>query len=189
MKILIAGDSFSSIALSKNHGWPFLLSQKHQTTNISQPGVGEYKIMRALESQDLGQFDTIIINHTSPNRVHCVTNFLYPKNHVYRHSDLIFTDAESKLAESDLAKMAYNYFVNIFDLDYYEFIHRSCCEKIDQLTKSCQVIHMTHFEWEHFYPFDDLLNFYQLWIKNKGNYNHYTIEANQQILKAVSERL
>lgn len=187
-KILIAGDSFSSLALSGEHGWPYLLNQQHYVTNISSPGIGEYKIMRAIERENLSKYDVIIVNHTSPNRVHCTENLLYPAKHVYRNSDLIFADAESKLPSPD-AELAYNYFLKIFDADYYRFIHESCCKRIDQLTKGMPVIHMTHFEWSDLYEFNSMLNFYNLWLNNTGTYNHYNQSANQIILKAVQDRL
>lgn len=187
-KILIAGDSFSSSALSGDYGWPYLLGQQHQVTNVSRPGIGEYKIMRALEREQLSKYDVIIVNHTSPNRVHCTENLLYPLKHVYRNSDLIFADAESKRPDAE-AELAYNYFLKIFDAEYYRFIHRSCCERIDQLTSGTSVIHMTHFNWDDLYPFDSMLNFYRLWLDNTGTYNHYNKSANQVILKAVQDRL
>jgi hypothetical protein len=189
MKILIAGDSFSSSALSDSFGWPKLLSDMHEVVNVSRPGIGQYKIMCALESQPLDQFDAVIVSHTSPNRVHCAENLLYPPHHVYRNSDLIFADAEHKRNQSADADLAYNYFVKIFDANYYEFIHRSCCEKIDQMTRDCRVVHMTHFEWDNLYQFDNMLNFYQLWNDHKGTYNHYTADANRRILQTITKLL
>lgn len=188
-KILIAGDSFSSAELANGFGWPCLLAKKHQVTNISAPGIGEYKILQRLQSQDLTSYDHVIVSHTSPNRVHCESNPLYPPNHVYAGSDLIFADVENKSKTDPAAEFVYEYFVRIFDPDYYLFVHRACCEKIDQLLTTKKTIHLTHFDWTGFYEFDPMLNFYELWKENQGTYNHYTKLANQIIFQSLESQL
>ena len=60
-KILIAGDSFSSLQLAGKNGWPKLLTNYYDVTNISQPGIGEYKILQRLKSQDLSKYDLVYI--------------------------------------------------------------------------------------------------------------------------------
>lgn len=184
-KILIVGDSFSSFQLANNYGWPALLAQKFKVTNLSQPGIGEYKILQKLQTQNLDLYDLIIVSHTSPYRVHCQENPMYPPNHLYRKSDIIFADAEQK--KSTDADAIVTYFTKIFDPDYYKFIHYSCCSAIDNLTKTLPVLHITHFEWDDLYPFEKLINFYSHWTKNKGSYNHYTVDANQYILETILE--
>jgi hypothetical protein len=47
-KVLIVGDSFSSEQLSGECGWPVLLKQDFAVTNLSSPGVGQYKILKQL---------------------------------------------------------------------------------------------------------------------------------------------
>ena len=185
MKILIVGDSFSSVSLAGDHGWTQLLANVYQVTNVSSPGISEYKILKKIQEHDLLQYNQIIVSHTSPNRVHCKENPLYPKGHLYRNSDLIFADVESKQKTSDLAKSALDYFCEIFDPDYYKFIHNQCCKEIDQLTLNCKVLHMTNFDWSDLYEFDNMLNFYLLWTKNKGPYNHYNQQANRLIFQTI----
>lgn len=189
MNILIAGDSFSSAELSANFGWPGLLAQQHQVTNISAPGIGEYKILQRLQQQDLASYDRVIVSHTSPNRVHCEHNPLYPPGHIYADSDLIFADVENKSKTDSVAESMYQYFVKIFDPEYYLFVHHACCEKIDQLLANHKTIHITHFDWTDFYQFDSMLNFYDLWKQNPGTYNHYTQQANQVILQTLENLL
>jgi hypothetical protein len=188
-KIIIAGDSFASIKLAHDHGWPKLLEQSYNVTHVASPGVGEYKILQQLQKHDLSEFDAIIVSHTSPNRIHCEKNPLYPDDHVYRDSDVIFADAENKQSTVPLAKTLVDYFGEIFDADYYKFIHHCCCEKIDLITNDLPVIHITNFDWTGLYAFDSLLNFYKLWIKNKGDYVHYNQSANQHILKSITKKI
>ena len=186
-KILIVGDSFSSAQLSGDHGWPTLLAQQHQVTNISHPGIGEYKIMQRLMSQDLTLYDAVIISHTSPYRVHCLENHLYPQGHVYRDSDIIFLDAENK--RTRLGQSMVDYFHYAFDEQYYKFVHASCCMQIDALTLHSPVIHITHFDWTDLYQFPGMINFYQLWQQHAGNHVHYDIAGNQHILDTLQQQL
>jgi hypothetical protein len=183
-QILIAGDSFSSDQLAGENGWPRALAKKYSVTNVSQPGIGEYKILQNLKSQKLSNFDVVIVSHTSPNRVHCEINPLYPAGHLYSKSDIIFADAESKHNESII-----DYFKLIFDTEYYRFVHTSCCREIDQITNTIPVIHMTNFEWSGLYEFDSMLNFYSLWTENRGNEVHYNKNGNDIILAALIDQI
>jgi hypothetical protein len=187
--LLIVGDSFSSAELSGDSGWPVLLDQNFNITNFSSPGIGEYKILQKLKSAMLEQYELIIISHTSPNRLHSVANPLYPPGHLYRSSDIIFSDAESKIHQVHLAKDIVNYYKYIFDSDYYNFIHTCCCQEIDQITKNNKVLHITHFEWHGLYQFDKLINFHNFWLDNRGSIAHYTKEANQIIYKTLLGRI
>jgi hypothetical protein len=186
-KILIVGDSFSSAQLAGEHGWPRLLAQQHDVTNASHPGIGQYKIMQRLMQHDVTEFDAVIISHTSPYRVHCVENHLYPAEHLYRSSDIIFLDAENK--KSQLARSYVDYFRYAFDEQYYEFVHTSCCMQIDAATMHCPVIHITHFDWTNLYPLPGLINFYQLWLQSSGDYVHYNIAGNEYILNTLQQKL
>jgi hypothetical protein len=188
-KILIVGDSFSSNSLAGEYGWTTLLANSYQVTNVSSPGIGQYKILKKIEKQNLSRFDQIIISHTSPNRVYCKENLLYPPGHVYRNSDLIFADIENKQKNSNLAKSIFDYFCQIFDEDYYKFIHNQCCKEINHLTKNYKVMHITNFNWEGLYEFDNMLNFYNLWLNNRGSYNHYNQYANQVIFQTILDSI
>jgi hypothetical protein len=182
IKILIVGDSFACAALAGAHGWPNKLTEYFSVTNIARPGVGEYKILQGLkEALISNSFDLIIVSHTSPNRINCQTNPLYPLGHMYHTSDIIFADVENKLSTNPVAKSFYDYFCLAFDPEYYEYIHTRCCQDIIDVTKKIPTIHMTHFDWSQLYPIESLMNFYQLWQNNKGQYNHYNIQGNEII--------
>jgi len=186
-KILIIGDSFSSLQLAGTSGWPALLMNYYDINNISSPGIGEYKILQKLKSQNLKLYDLIILCHTSPYRVHCEENPLYDNNHMYRKSDILFADAESK--KTPIALSLCQYFNLVFDLDYYTFVHTKCCEDIAELTKDIPVIHLTNFKWDELYKFNDLINFYKFWQKNKGPYCHYNSEGSLQIANILLDKI
>ena len=60
MKILIVGDSFAadwSVKYNDYHGWPNLLAQKFEVTNLAKAGVGQYKIYKQL--QNIDDFDLV----------------------------------------------------------------------------------------------------------------------------------
>ena len=61
MKILILGDSFATDWTSKypqGKGWPNLLAEKFDVTNLAQAGISEYKILKQIKSvSNLEKFD------------------------------------------------------------------------------------------------------------------------------------
>lgn len=188
-KILICGDSFASPDLSGELGWPTLLSKKFRVTNLSKPGIGQYKILNQLHSQDLDSYDFIIVSHTSPYRVHTLINPCYPPGHLYETSDLIFCDIESK--KGGITQSLKDYFKFIFDPLYYEFVHRKCCEEIVDIEKQSQkkFIHITHFDWTNLYEFSDILNFYETWLTNKGDFAHYNEYGNQLVFESILRKI
>jgi hypothetical protein len=188
-KVLIVGDSFSSQQLAGRYGWPVLLCEDFNVTNLSAPGIGQYKILKKIQSVDLVNYDAVLISHTSPNRLHTLTNPLYPLGHLYNGSDIIFADAEAKSDQLPIAQSLVNYYKYIFDQDYYNFIHWSCCQQIDQITKQTSVIHITNFDWANLYQFSNLINFYDLWLTNRGEYVHYSESANQIIYHQLKKIL
>lgn len=186
-KILIIGDSFSSKCLASASGWPVLLEKHFDITNLSCPGIGEYKILKQLYSADLKKYDAICASHTSPNRVHAEYNPLYLDDHLYHTSDIIFSDVENK--NNKIANSMMDYFKFVFDQEYYNFIHHCCCEKINQATENYKTLHITHFNWDNLFVFDNFINFYDVWKSNKGSYNHYSKKGNQIVAENVCSYL
>ena len=103
MNILIVGDSFAAPSNEK-YTWYNRLSQKHTVKNIAEAGVGEYKILKQIESQlPLEECDRIIIVHTSPFRIHTHTHPIH-KSGSHSNCDLLYADLEhhaSQLAHTN----------------------------------------------------------------------------------------
>jgi|APSaa5957512535_1039671.scaffolds.fasta_scaffold24862_2 hypothetical protein len=190
-RVLICGDSFAADVLSDKTSWTKLLTNEYDVTNVASPGIGEYKILQQLKSNISNDYDYIIISHTSPNRIHTMENPLYPKkSHPYHISDVLFNDVDDKRGDNSDADWLYDYFLKVFDVEYYKYVHTSCCRDIDELTNIQNVLHITHFEWDDFYQFGhDFRNFYPMWLQNKGQVNHYNDVGNGIIFDSISEWL
>ena len=189
MKLLICGDSFSY-----DHGyeqsWVTMIKDTAQVTNLSQCGCGEYKIYKQLMSVDLSKFDKIIVSHGSPNRIYINQPHALRQTDTHKHSDLLFTDVEEKKNKDNLARVAYEYFVNIFDVEYYAYVHNLICRDIDELTSAVPTLHITHFDYSLLYDFNHkLVSFHDVWLKNKGNINHYNALGNNIVYNTIQELL
>ena len=64
-KILIAGDSFAALYPGERQGWPNLLSEKYNIKNVAQAGISEYKILNQIKSENLNQYDLVIVSYKS----------------------------------------------------------------------------------------------------------------------------
>lgn len=190
MKLLICGDSFAAKfpAQAEHKGWPELLEENYNTTNLAQAGCGEYKIWLQLNSIKLDQFDRIIISHTSPYRLYVREHPIYKKGK-HQHSDLIYQDIKEHSKDNHSLLPLVNYFENYCDLEYLEFTHNLICKEIDQMTKQLPVIHCTHFEWKNLYQFDSLINFYKTYKTHSGTVNHYNATGNKIVYNKILEVL
>ena len=88
--ILIAGDSFAADWTIKNNksGW---VNYMTDVDNLAQPGVGEYKIFKQLQSRDLSLYTHIIVSHTSPYRIHTFHNPLHIDDSFHHACCLLYT--------------------------------------------------------------------------------------------------
>jgi hypothetical protein len=67
MKIGLFGDSFGyQTPNTAFEGWVDLLSKHYKISNYCKCGIGEYKILKQLQRENLSQFDCLIITHTVP---------------------------------------------------------------------------------------------------------------------------
>ena len=57
------------------------------------------------------------------------------------------------------------------------------------MTADIPTIHMTNFEWDDLYQFNNMLNFYGMWTNNRGNEVHYNQNGNRIILQTLTERI
>jgi len=189
LKLAIFGDSFGvNDSFGDNIGWTTLLSQIHQIDNFCQSGVGEYKILRSIQKCNLSKYDALIVTHTSPMRVHTLTNPLHQNTKHHKNCDIIFSDIEHRTDE--FSTMAKQYFKFSFDTEYYVDVHNLICQQIHNYTKPFTTVHVTHFDYNGLYNFDNaLINMYTQWVNNKGSVNHYSKQGNQLVFEYMSNLL
>jgi len=183
--LLIAGDSFSAdwSTQSKNIGWVNMLQKDYEVTNVSQAGVSEYRIYLQLKSIDLSKFDKIIISHTSAYRIPIEEHPIHSGDPLHHNCDLIFSDVCAHL-ENSIMKVAYDFYSNIFDLDYFKFVNKLIYQEIKKITPTA--LHITFFD--SFYD-DSVIKFENIFLENKGNTNHLSDRGNDVIYKKTSKLL
>jgi hypothetical protein len=187
-KLALFGDSFGVNKHTDSiDSWISRLRAHFDTKNFCQCGVGQYKILKQIQSVDLSEFDQIIITHTAPTRVYVEHNPLHRDSQYHQHCDVIFADIENNTDEFSIACRMY--FKHLFDLEHAMDIHNLICEKIDQLVSGHQVIHMTHFDYRGLFQFRNMLNFHDLFLTNRGSVAHYDKFGNDEIYKKLSEML
>jgi len=187
MKLLIVGDSFAADWTAKHpgcQGWPNLLSDTDNVTNIAQAGCSEYRIYQQLKSQNLNDYDGVIISHTSPYRLYVPAHPVHKNDVLHANSDLIYEDVR----EHKLASLI-EYFEKYFDLEYAEFVHTLIGKEIDSLTKNVFSLHLWHvpgnLPCEPKYKLDCTT----IWKNNPGLINHYSDKGNKIIYNSVRQQL
>jgi hypothetical protein len=191
MKILITGDSFAADwTIAKNLvGWPNLLANDFDVVNIAQAGCSEYKIHRQLSSVDLSQFDSIIVAHTSPNRLYVKNHPVHFSSALHKNSDLIYADIKEHASTDKNLDSIVDYFEKYFDIEYAEFVHTLICKEIDLMLSNFagNVIHLTGFDWTNLYQFNELQVFSDLAIHDRGLANHFDTEGNEKVYQTVKK--
>lgn len=192
MKILICGDSFAAdwqVKYPNSIGWPNLLAKDHQVTNLAQAGCSEYRVLRQLMSVDLSHYDCIIIAHSSPFRIYVKDHPVHKHDSLHANCDLIYSDIKDHATSNMKLLPIVDYFENYFDPEYAIDIHNLICRQIDELTRSYKTLHITGFEWDNLYSFENMLNFNHIFRNFKGIINHYTLEGNMEVYDAIRSRI
>lgn len=190
MKILIAGDSFAAQWPNATSGWVNLLAEKYDVTNLAQPGIGEYKILKQIESAKLKDYDYVIVSHTSPSRIHTPQHPLH-KSGFHKNCDLIATDLINRPAFfNNSLKTAQGWFKYHYDEIYQIDIYNLIRKEINRLLKNRNYISMSHVEIVTDLSIEkNNLDFSQLWLQERGKVNHYTDYGNQLIFQEVDKQL
>lgn len=186
INILIAGDSFAAKWPFTRHSWVDLLAHKHKVTNLAQAGCGEYKILKQIESIDLEKFDLIIVSHTSPSRVHTPNHPIH-KEGFHKNCDLLAKDIiERNSWFNSSLKAAQGYFKYHFDDEYQIDIYKLIRKKIYDIIENKPYISLTHVEISKELSIElNSIDFSDLWKKERGNINHYTLEGNKMIYDKI----
>jgi hypothetical protein len=190
MKILIAGDSFGAI-WPGTHGWAYKMSMSKEfdVTNVSQCGVSEYKIYKQLERQNLSKYDCVIVNHTSPYRVHTKNHPIH-QNELHQHCDLLVNDILSKKNSwfNRSLKAAKLYFEYHYDYEYYEDIYKMIRKQINDLI-DIKYLSVSHMNLAEYIIEDNHIDFNDTWEKHQGNENHYNIIGNTIVYDTIIRKL
>jgi hypothetical protein len=187
MKLLIAGDSFAAQWPNATTGWVNLLAEKYNVVNIAQPGIGEYKILKQIESQDVNSFDLVIVSHTSPSRLHTKNHPIHNEG-FHKDCDLILNDLidRSSLGNASL-KAAQEYFKYHYDDTYQIDIYNLIRKQINSLI-SAPYVSISHVDIANELAIEtNHIDFSHLWSKERGTVNHYTEEGNREIFKKLEE--
>ena len=179
-RLLIAGDSFAAdwtVAYPDRCGWVNLITADFEVTNIAQAGSSEYRIWKTLATVDVGNFDRILISHTSPYRLYVKHHPVHSKSALHKDCDLLYTDAVAH----GLATVK-DYFENYYDLNYAVDIHQLIMSKIYDSTITAT--HISHVDVSA--PANvPITNFSDVWTKHKGIMNHYSDQGNQIIYSSI----
>jgi len=188
-KILIAGDSFACDWPNSNVGWPTLLKEKFEVTNVAQAGVGEYKILQQIRQQDMSLYNAVIVCHTSVSRVHTRHHPIHTTG-LHKDCDLIYTDIAAKSDWFNPAlKAAKNWFKHHYDDQYQKHIYSLLRQEINRLI-TVPYLAVDHFVDAAFWSIEKhKMECFALWPKYRGDVNHYTEEGNQKLLLEIIDKL
>ena len=198
--ILIIGDSFAADWSTKYKdylGWPNLLAEQHQVTNLAQAGVSEYKIYKQLQSvEDLNQFDAVIVAHTSPLRVPTRRHPMHSNDTLHKDADLIYADIEYhakrlKNIFNRRLQAARDFFKYHYDDEFFEDSYWLFREKINTMLADKRVITLATFDLEeHWIPTEKhTLNFVGLLNTHPGILNHYNESGNRIVHRCIVDTL
>ena len=188
-KILIAGDSFSTIWPGTKGGWMELLANDFDVTNLSQAGIGEYKILQQLKSIDTSLFEFAIVSHTSPSRIHTKNHPIH-KEGLHSNCDLIYTDLEDRFDWfNENLRISKKFFEYHYDEDYQLDIYNLIRKEIKNIVKS-KYISISHIKIATTLSTEDNhIDFSDLWLNHRGTINHYDSEGNIKIYKTLKEQI
>jgi len=195
MKILIIGDSFAadwSIKYNQYKGWPNLLAEKYDVTNLAQAGVSEYKIYKQLQSVKwLGEYNLTIVSHTSPYRVPCRTHPIHSSDALHYNADLMLNDItyHSKNIKNFFNKSlraAKLFFKYHYDIDFYTTTHSLYRKAIEDRLKIIKFISINLFS-DTIYP--STLDFYDIYKAYPGTINHLSKEGNEIVFNQLIKKI
>ena len=193
-KILLAGDSFAAdwqVKHPDQEGWVNLLAKEYDVTNVAQAAVSEYKILKQITSVDLTKFDTIIVSHATPNRLHCETHPIHSDDKLHGNADLIYQDLVGH-TESDDAQTAVKFFERYFETEYYKYTSNLICMDILRHLGEFENLNQIHLEnYKKVIKYTDLpaINFNPIFSKHRGLMNHLDNTGNQLMLDKIKKCL
>jgi len=194
LKILIFGDSFAadwSVKYNNYKGWPTLLAEKYNVTNIAQAGVSQYKIYKQLLNiaYSLDDYDLFIGSHTSPYRVPTIRHPIHDEDPLHHNADLIFADINyhSNLLINWFQRSlitAKNFFKYHYHEEFYYDTAMMYRKEVEKLIKPRKLILLNNvLQFSHYSELVD--NNEQFLKKYKGLINHLSKEGNEIVYKEL----
>jgi hypothetical protein len=191
LKILIIGDSFAadwSVKYNNYKGWPQLLAEQYEVTNIAQAGVCEYKIYKQLLSvKNLSVYDWVIVSHTGSFRVNTLKHPIHSNDKLHKNADLIYTDIDyhsNKLKNifNKSLKAAVLFYKYHFDPEYFETTYQLLREKINSILKDKKTIIISNLKRDTNYENENIVLDYSNYHNTEGGLvNHFSEKGNQEI--------
>jgi len=165
-----------------------LLAKDFNITNLSEAGVGEYKIMKQITSVNTSQFDITIVSHTSPSRIHTPNHPIH-KTNLHKNCDLIYTDIENRNDWfNENLKISKKFFEYHYDDQYQIDVYTLIRKEIKNCIKN-RYISISHIPLVAKLSIENThIDFSDLWTHNRGQINHYNENGNKLIfekLKAI----
>ena len=195
MKILIIGDSFAadwSVKYNQYKGWPNLLADTYDVTNLAQAGVSEYKIYKQLDKVLwIGEYKLVIVSHTSPYRVPT-------RNHPIHHNDLLHNSADLMLNDityhskkitnffNKSLESASSFFKYHYDVDFYETTYKLYRKAIEDRLNITKFISLNMFPDSEQKCTIDLSN---VVTTHKGKINHMSEEGNKLVFEILLNKI
>lgn len=186
--ILIVGDSFAADYNQDKYSWHHQLSTSHDVTNLAEAGVGEYKILKQLQSGTMDQYDQIVISHTSPSRIH--TRYPIHKSDGYhKNCDLIISDVEYYSDTTPAMRCAKDWFKFHYDEIYQQDIYGLIRHRINTLVGQIG-IHICFMPIAMELSFEsNVIDFSSVWANYPGNINHLSIQGNHRVHDMLVDRI
>ena len=197
MKVLLAGDSFAadwSVKYPTRIGWPNLLANIHDVTNLAQAGISEFRILQQLQSVDLDLFDVIVVAHTSPHRVVTKRHPVHADDLLYENADLIFSDIEYhknswRFWLDPAVSSAYGYFLYHQDTAFADWVYYTVVDQINTICNRRVLISIA----SPLVPDRVRIGDHTISIEPEhmivGAVNHLSAEGNQDVFEKIIERI
>lgn len=194
MKILIIGDSFAAdwtVKYDNVLGWPNLIAQKHDVTNLAQAGVSEYRILKQLESVNVEEFDLVIASHTSVSRIPTRCHPVHSNDPLHKSADLILSDVDyhaSRLRNwfNRALKAAKDFYIYHYDAEYQDLVYELIRTRINSMCKDVPVIAVTNLITDQKFNIEPYaVTIDDIQQKHPGLANHLSPEGNIQVATRV----
>jgi hypothetical protein len=189
--ILIAGDSFGAdwtVKYTNKMGWPNIMENSFDVTNVAQAGCSEYKILQQLQKVHFSDYGVVIVNHTSPYRLYVKDHPIHKDNVLHHSSDLLYGDLKYHFEQTqDQSIMPIvEYFENYFDIDYAKFVYNLIYREIHTLCEP-NTIHLSHIGLSEIKKLECRdIHEIDMFKNNSGLMNHYSSDGNIEIARTIT---